>query len=84
MNIDVEGAKRRYLSQWFHCPGKQITAVDSALVCECGARFDWQRTLGEDVALAVELGWLSVSSGISVQDHNGEQGMTTEVQPEMF
>ncbi len=73
MSIDVESAKAKYLSQWQHCPGKSVTAVDSALVCDCKARFDWKRALGEDVALAVERQWLTpiVSS-------------ESEQQPELF
>ena len=70
---DVESAKVQYLSQWQHCHGKRVTAVDSALVCDCKARFDWKHALGEDVALAVERQWLTpaVSS-------------ESEQQPELF
>jgi len=59
MPIDVEASKREYLSQWSHCHGKGITAVDSALVCDCGARFPWKDTLGESIELALNLEWLS-------------------------
>ena len=59
MSIDVEAAKRAYLSQWYHCPGKRLTAIDSKLLCDCGESAPWTRTLGEDVELAVELEWLS-------------------------
>ena len=73
--IDVESAKQKYLSQWQHCPGKCVTAVDSALVCDCKARFDWKRALGEDVALAIERQWLSLVTDTST---------LTDAQPSLF
>ncbi len=65
MSIDVEGAKRKYLSQWQHCAGKRVTAIDSSLLCDCGARFPWMQALGEDVELALSLEWLSPCGDIS-------------------
>jgi len=71
--IDVESAKQTYLAQWEHCIGKRITAVDSALVCDCKARFPWTGALGETIMLALTLSWLKpiVSS-------------ESEQQPELF
>jgi hypothetical protein len=56
--IDVESAKQTYLAQWEHCIGKRITAVDSALVCDCKARFPWTGALGETIVLAESSNWL--------------------------
>jgi hypothetical protein len=71
--MDVESAKQTYLAQWEHCIGKRITAVDSALVCDCKARFPWTRALGEAIVLAESSKWLKpvISS-------------ESEQQPELF
>jgi len=67
VNRDVERAKQKYLSQWQHCQGKRIVAIDHNLVCECGDRFPWERALGEDVELALTMAWLTpVSSSAMV------------------
>jgi hypothetical protein len=70
---NVEAAKQTYLAQWEHCIGKRITAVDSALVCDCKARFPWTVALGETIVLAEASNWLKpvVSS-------------ESEQQPELF
>ena len=75
MSIDVEGAKQKYLSQWKHCDGKTITAVDYRLVCECGASFPWKNALGEDVALALDLEWLTPNAPTKTE---------SEIQPGLF
>jgi hypothetical protein len=58
MSEDVEAAKRDYLSQWQHCSGKIITAIDSKLKCDCGAQFPWTVALGETIVLAESSNWL--------------------------
>jgi hypothetical protein len=76
MLTDVEAAKKQYLSRWNHCPGKAITACDGSLICDCGERLPWTRALGEDVALALELEWLTpTGESLTVSDKQ---------QPEMF
>jgi hypothetical protein len=58
MSTDVEAAKQKYLSQWQHCTSKSITAVDSSLKCDCGAKFPWTAALGETVDGALAANWL--------------------------
>jgi len=70
---NVEAAKQTYLAQWEHCIGKRITAVDSALVCDCKARFPWTAALGETIVLAEASNWLK-----PVVSSENEQ------QPELF
>jgi len=73
MSTDVEAAKRLYLSQWSHCSGKRVMAVNHYLVCDCGAKFDWERALGEDVALALDLGWLTPNDTVQIQEQGTDQ-----------
>lgn len=47
--IDLDAAKDRFLAQWQHCPGNALHAQNSQILCECGATWPWQGTLGEAI-----------------------------------
>jgi hypothetical protein len=77
--IDVESAKRHYLSQWNHCPGKQLVAVDSHIACPCGEKFKWEGNLGDTVALALSLEWLSPNGDTAESNRPATESETDQL-----